>query len=74
MATQASAHVTYITPDITCGHCVSKVQDALRQLGGVLDVHANVETRMVDVAFDPAVVSPDRIQQVLAEAGYPTRD
>lgn len=73
MTATASAHVTYIAPDISCGHCVEKVRDGLRRVEGVIDVHASVETRMVDVDFDPDVVSPERIRQALTDAGYPAR-
>jgi copper chaperone CopZ len=73
MTATAAAHVTYIAPDISCGHCVGKVRDGLEKVEGVLDVQASAETRMVDVDFDPAIVSPDRIKQALADAGYPAK-
>ena len=73
MTATASSHVTYIAPDISCGHCVGKVRDGLQSLEGVLEVQASAETRMVDVDFDPAIVSPERIKQALADAGYPVR-
>jgi copper chaperone CopZ len=73
MTTSTTTHVTYIAPGISCGNCVGKVRDALYKLEGVVDVQASVETHMVDVDFDPAFASPERIKQILAEAGYPAQ-
>lgn len=66
-------HATFISHAISCGHCVSKVQRALTELDGVIEVHASAETRFVDVDFDPEVVSEAQIQQALTEAGYPAQ-
>ena len=66
-------HVTYIAPAISCGHCVGKVQNAVRSLEGVVEVQASVETRFVDIDFDPSVVTPEAIEQALAAAGFPVQ-
>lgn len=71
MTATATEHVTYIAPDISCGHCVAKVRDGLQAVEGVLEVHASAETRLVDVDFDPDIVSEERLRQAMADAGYP---
>ena len=58
-------------PDISCGHCVATVQEAVGNLSGVARVAADAQTKRVDVAFDPAEVSLDQIAAALDEAGYP---
>lgn len=66
-------HATFISPAITCGHCVSKVREGLGGLEGVFEIHASAETRFVDVDFDPEVTSESQIRQALADAGYPAQ-
>lgn len=73
MTTATKEHVTFIAPDITCGHCVAKAQDAVRGLDGVIAAHANAETKFVDVDFDQTKISADNIATALREAGYPVR-
>ena len=73
MTAPTTTHKTLISPAISCGHCVSKVQTALKDLDGVFDVQASAETRFIDVDFDSAVVSEAQIEQALAEAGYPVQ-
>ena len=62
---------TLTAPDISCGHCVATVKEAVGGLEGVSRVEANAETKRVDVAFDPSRVSLARIEATLDEAGYP---
>jgi len=73
MSTTTSEHVTLLAPDISCGHCVSTVQDALGKQEGVKLAMANAETKLVDVDFDPTVTTVEQISSTLAEAGYPVK-
>jgi copper chaperone CopZ len=45
----------------------------VRSLEGVVEVQASVETRFVDIDFDPSVVTPEAIEQALAAAGFPVQ-
>lgn len=74
MTASTVEHVTFIVPDLTCGHCVAKVQDAAQAVEGVVSVHASAETRFVDIDFDPAIVTSEDVAQALAAAGYPVKD
>jgi copper chaperone len=73
MTTSTTEHATLHAPDISCGHCVSTVQDAVGKLEGVTQVQASAETKFVDVDFDPTATSVESISQALAQAGYPVK-
>ncbi len=73
MSTTTSQHVTLLTPDISCGHCVSTVQEALGKHEGVKLAMANAETKFVDVDFDPTVTTVEQISRTMAGAGYPVK-
>jgi copper ion binding protein len=66
-------HATLTAPDISCGHCVATVNEAVGALAGVSHVEADAETKRVAVAFDPTRVSLSRIEAALDEAGYPVQ-
>lgn len=73
MASTASEQISLTVPDISCGHCVSTVQQAVGEVPGVESVTASAETKVVDVRFDPAQVTVDRLEAVLDDAGYPVQ-
>ena len=73
MTLSTTEHATLHSPDISCGHCVSTVQDAVGKLDGVSQVHASAETKFVDVDFDPTATSVESISRTLADAGYPVQ-
>lgn len=73
MATPATEHISLTAPDISCGHCVSTVQQAVGDVAGVESVTASAETKVIDVRFDPSQVTVDRIEAVLDDAGYPVQ-
>jgi copper chaperone len=66
-------NVTLTAPDISCGHCVATVKDAVGKLAGVASVEANESTKQVQVAFDPNRVSIAEIEAQLDDAGYPVQ-
>jgi len=73
MTLSTTEHATLHAPDISCGHCVSTVQEAVGKLDGVSQVQASAETKFVDVDFDPSVASVESISQALDAAGYPVK-
>jgi copper chaperone len=66
-------HVTVTAPDISCGHCVATVKNAVGALAGVTSVEADVATKRVEIDFDPSRVSLAQIEAALDEAGYPVQ-
>ena len=65
--------ITVTAPDISCGHCVATVQQAVGELAGVRTVTANADTQQVAITFDPGQVSVTQIESTLDEAGYPVQ-
>ena len=64
-------HVTVTAPDISCGHCVATVKEAVGTLQGVASVEADADTKRIEIDFDPGRVSLAQIESALDEAGYP---
>ncbi|CAA9556114.1 MAG: hypothetical protein AVDCRST_MAG73-3293 [uncultured Thermomicrobiales bacterium] len=64
---------TLTAPDISCGHCVATVKEAVGGLSGVSAVDADADTKQVQVSYDPNRVSMDQIAATLSEAGYPVQ-
>ena len=58
----------FLLPDMTCGHCASKVNIALKQSDPVCDIQVDLSQRKVSVRSNE-----DRATLVdaLSEAGYP---
>ncbi len=63
--------VTLSTPGISCGHCVMTIEEEVGALPGVSRIAADVDSKRVDVTFDPSQITLDQIEKALAEAGYP---
>ncbi len=56
-------------PDISCGHCVAAVRDALETMEGVQEVHVSLEARTVLVRGTDEL-APSEIAEAIREAGY----
>ena len=54
---------------MSCGHCVSAVDKALKRMEGV-EVE-QVAIGSATVSYDPATTSTDRITKAIENAGYP---
>ena len=53
---------------MTCGHCVSQVTKALKELDGVKLEQVSVGS--ATVSFDSAIASEDRITKAVEDQGY----
>ena len=62
---------TFSVPDVSCGHCKSAIEGALRPLQGVQDATVDVDARTVAVSYDDSVVSRDRLVAEMEDVGYP---
>lgn len=62
--------VIYSVPNISCGHCVHTIQTEVGDLKGVKSVKADVETKKVEIIFEPPA-SEEQIKSLLAEINYP---
>jgi copper chaperone len=63
--------VTLTAPDIACHHCEMAIKKALGGLDGISTVDVAIDSKKVTVQYDPAKVSLDKIEQAMAEEGYP---
>ena len=63
--------ITLTAPDISCGHCVATIEQAVGGLDGVQHVEAGLDTKRVTVRFDPERVSQAQIEAVMEDEGYP---
>jgi copper ion binding protein len=62
--------LTLSVPDISCGHCKSSIEGAVRELSGIDAVDVHIEERTVDVTFDDATVDRPAIVAAIEGQGY----
>ncbi len=55
--------------DMSCGHCVMRVQNALSNQAGI--ARAEVEIGQARISFDQTQISESDIIGLIDEAGYP---
>jgi copper chaperone len=60
----------FSVPNISCQHCVHTIQRELRDVQGVHDVKADLDTKKVSVTYETDQDLP-AILQTLDEIGYP---
>lgn len=59
---------------IQCIGCEMRIRFALKRISGVQHVMAGAEIQRVAVTFDPALLSPEHIQDRLKELGFDTEE
>jgi len=62
---------TFKVPDVSCGHCKSAIEEALRPLDGVQTAEVDVDTKTATVDFDDNVIDRNTLVTVIEEEGYP---
>lgn len=55
---------------MSCGHCKSAVEGALKKLDGVSEAEANVDSGKVNISFDEAKVTLASIKEAIEDQGY----
>lgn len=55
---------------MTCGHCVKAVEASVGEIAGVKSVKVDLKGARAEIAYDPAVASPQAIIERLDEEGY----
>lgn len=55
---------------MTCGHCKSSVEGALKGIEGVSAAEVNLETGKVEVTYDDSKVSLDNMKETVEDQGY----
>jgi copper chaperone CopZ len=62
--------VTYTILNISCKHCVHTIQSELSELGGVVSVIADLDTKQATITFEPPATE-GMVKELLAELNYP---
>ena len=57
-----------------CGLCKTRIQNTAMSVDGVTAANWNQETKVLQVSFDPAKTSNDKIQLAIAKAGHDTEN
>ncbi|GBC93564.1 hypothetical protein HRbin15_02063 [bacterium HR15] len=60
----------WLVPDMTCDGCVQAIRRSLSGLAGVEQVAIELNTKRVQVQFDPTQILADAIQQRIEQAGF----
>lgn len=63
-----SDNLTLRVPDMSCGHCVASVSNAVREVAGVRDVKVDLDAKRVEVEGDGLELAP--VAEAVREAGY----
>lgn len=62
--------VTLNVQGMSCGHCVSSVENSVGKLDGVKEVKVHLESGKVDISFEEDKVSLDAIKETIDDQGY----
>ncbi|MEH6986270.1 copper chaperone CopZ [Cytobacillus firmus] len=62
--------VTLNVEGMSCGHCVKAIEGSVGELAGVSQVNVHLENGTVDVEFNSAEVSIDKIKEAIDDEGY----
>ena len=57
-------------PEVSCEHCVKTINGTLGELAGIEAVNTDIPTKTVQLSYDPAEISLERIEATLDEIGY----
>ena len=64
------ARTTFAIGGMSCASCVGRVERALRKLPGVVEANVNLATEKANVAYVPKTLTPAKIAEAVAAAGY----
>lgn len=55
---------------MTCANCTTTIERNLKRMVGVAEASVNLATERARVIFDPSVVAPEQINNLIEELGY----
>lgn len=58
---------------MSCGHCVSWVTEALKNIDGVHDARISLQAKNAIVDFDEGKVTDEMMKSAVEQAGYTVR-
>ena len=65
---------TLSVPDISCGHCKTSIESAVKPLDGVDTAEVSIDDRNVDVTYDPSKINLSDIVTAISDQGYEVED
>lgn len=69
-STPAGVSVAYAVEGMTCGYCVGRVQDALRDVNGVQSVEIDLQTEGTSAVMVTGTADPEAVRSAIHDAGY----
>ncbi|MDO9075755.1 MAG: heavy-metal-associated domain-containing protein [Rubrivivax sp.] len=60
--------ITFEVKDMTCGHCVSTITQAVKALDAQARVQVDLASHRVDI--EPATADAQALREAIAEAGF----
>lgn len=64
--------VTLDVKGMDCAACPITIKAVLKKQPGVSDAKVDFKKAMAEVTFDPAKVTPQRLAEVVTQAGFPS--
>ena len=64
---------TFVSPNISCGHCTNTIEMEVGEMTGVTSVNAEIESKEVTVVFDPPATW-EGIKETLVEINFPAAE
>ena len=64
------ASIRLAVTGMTCGHCVAKVEEALKGVDGVWGAFVDLEGGAAEVDFDDSRAQPESLVEAVKAAGY----
>ena len=65
---------TLSVPDISCGHCKTSIEGAVKPLAGVDTAEVSIDDRNVDVTYDSSRINLSDIVMAVSDQGYEVED
>lgn len=62
--------ITLQVQGMSCGHCVSSIEDNVGEISGVKSITVKLEDGKVEVEFDSNKVTTDDVKKEIEELGY----
>ncbi len=62
--------VELLIKGLTCASCVARLERALSQIKGILEVNVNLASEKASLIFDPSLINLKDIVQAIRETGY----
>ena len=66
----AATAVRFRVRDMDCSHCVTRIEDGLRKVDGVMGVGASLVGRTVTVEVDPGRLAADEVRRAIGRLGH----